>query len=449
MADNKNMDQIWPEWNWEINLNDLNASKLTWWSNETLDDIANNSEEWSIIWRINDNNNWDDYTDVDLRTSWKSLIKSNNLWTSKHTKIITLSIIAIIITSLVWFIFYKYDKYILDYWNWIENTTDKVVTFYENAKERIYKTIWKEYKKSGSSIDLIGINWKRELTNLIQSDQWYIYKKETIKNSMPSFLNSVVENASKVDETKKQITENWFFSSELSEIITKDESITSIQDSLTAIEAIKFNSAITVFSKLDTFVDSLSKEIWMSKEEIIKNMENITNRWEKDINLYIKNCQLNTFETNSDCNNVWDFDKYYELTEDTEFNTKFFKTLIQFIDDKLEQSEIPSFSIKFQSYNKQNNELTFEIEINTFKEDEEEFAKKWILSPHSFMLNCLVNNLKLSRAIISETIETKTIKITNEKIEIWDTVFVVNKSKKTFTVPIKNENQIEIDDFIY
>jgi len=178
-------------------------------------------------------------------------------------------------------------------------------------------------------------------------------------------------------------------------------------------------------------------------------MNKITKRWERDINLYIKNCRLNTFEVDYNCNSVWDFNKYYELTEDREFDTKFFKKLIQFIDEKLEQTEIPSFKINFRSFNKQSNELTFDIEINTFKEDEVELAKKGILSSHSFILNSLINNLKLSRAIVSETIEVRTIDVNQRTLNVWETEFTVNTSNKTFSVPIKNENQIEIDDFIY
>ncbi|MBO4517252.1 hypothetical protein J5751_07730 [bacterium] len=49
---------------------------------------------------------------------------------------------------------------------------------------------------------------------------------------------------------------------------------------------------------------------------------------------------------------------------------------MQFVDSRLEQTEVPSFSIKFKSFNPKSKELTFDIEINTFKEDEIELAKK-------------------------------------------------------------------------
>jgi hypothetical protein len=70
-----------------------------------------------------------------------------------------------------------------------------------------------------------------------------------------------VDNAKHLDETKKHISTYGFFSDKLSNIITQEESITSIKDSMSAIESIKFSSAISVFSKLDTFLDSLSREM--------------------------------------------------------------------------------------------------------------------------------------------------------------------------------------------
>ncbi len=438
MADTINNQNI-NNWSWAIDLNDLN-------NNDTA--AKENNQNESLIGKINDDNLTENYEGIDLRQV-KSTISNNTLWISKNAKLMTLFVFIILITWAIWFIFYKYDKYVIDYSNWIENSRNSIVDFYEKYKEKIYNIIWKEYEKPNTSFDISDEVWKRNLTNLIQSDKGFIYKKETIKNSLRNLFGSINENTQKLDDAKKQLSSNWFFADKLSHVISDNESITSIQDSLTAIEAIKFSSAITVFSKLDTFIESLSKELWMWKEEILTNISKITKRWERDINLYIKNCRLNTFEIDYNCNSIWDFDKYYELTEDTGFDTKFFKKLIEFIDEKLEQTEIPSFTIKFRSFNKQTDKLTFDIQINTFKEDELELAKKWILSAHSFILNSLINNLKLSRAIVSEWIEVKTIDVVQRTITIWTTIFTVNTSNKTFSVQIKNENQIEIDDFLY
>lgn len=429
-----------PTENWTINLDNINIENTS---------TNNDGQEESPIWKINYDSWSGEYQGVDLRQIKNGLTKNKWIWLSKNAKLIALFFFIIVLTGFTGFVFYKYDKYIIDYSNWIENSKNSIVDFYEKSKEKIYNLIWKEYERPESSIDISNDIWKTNLTNLIQSNKWYIYKKETIKNSLRNLFNSINENTDQLDNAKKQLSSNWFFADKLSHVISDDESITSIQDSLTAIEAIKFSSAISVFSKLDTFIESLSKEVWIEKEEILEKMNKISKRWERDINLYIKNCRLNTFEIDYNCNSIWDFDKYYSLTDEPEFDTKFFKKLIQFIDEKLEQTEIPSFTIKFRSFNKQTDKLTFDIEINTFKEDELELAKKWILSAHSFILNSLINNLKLSRAIVSEWIEIKTIDVVQRTLTIWTTIFTVNTSNKTFSVPIKNENQIEIDDFLY
>lgn len=430
---------------YEINLDSLNkkiSSQKNSWNN------------WmSVIWKVNYDEN---YENIDLRNIW-NLNNNRKKWRSRSAWVIFL-LFLIILFCATWFMFYKYDKYIIDYWNWIEDSTNKIVETYEKAKEKFGKTkekvyglIWKSYiyEEPITTIKLDDENWKETLKQLINSEKSYIYKKETLKKSTNEFFNSVIRSANHLDETKKHLSSFWFFSDKLTNIISDNESISLIQESLTAIESIKFSSAISVFSKLDTFITSIYKETWLEKDTILDKINEITKRWEQDINLYIKNCRLNASELDFQCNNIWDFDRYYALTEETWFDTRFFKYLMQFVHEKLEQTEIPSFTISFNWFNPDSNEMTFDIEINTFKEDEIELAKNWILSPHSFILNNLINNLRLSRVIISEFIKIESITVNQVIKTFWTTEFIVNSSQHSFTVPIKNENQIEIDDFSY
>ena len=213
-------------------------------------------------------------------------------------------------------------------------------------------------------------------------------------------------------------------------------------------EAIKFSSAISVFSYLDTFTTSLVQSLWIDKNEIEEKVSKVTDRWETDINTYIKNCYLNPFESDYDCDYIWDFDEYYKNLND-DFDTKFFKELIKYTDSRLEQSEIPSFTISFKEFNQKDNEITFDIEINTLKEDEAELTKKGILSPHIFILNSLLNSLRQSRFIVWDDISVKTLNVTPNTYIIWSSEINVNRSVNTFTVRIKKENAVEIDDFVY
>ena len=438
------------------NYSNMNLDDLSTKTNETQStsmDEKNNVAMTTQVKQpedVNYNNDYEnvDVENIDLRNIWIENVSSKKKKNYRVTYLVLLFVV-VVITCVIWVFAYKYDKYIIDYGNWIEGT-NKISDTYEKVKEKIYKLVWKEYQKPVTSIKIDDENWVLTLRQFLESNISYINKKETLKSTTQSLFNSVINSANHLDETKKHINNYWFFSDKLSSIISDDESITSIQDSLTAIESIKFSSAISVFSKLDTFLASISKEIWFEKEEILAKMESISKRWEKDINLYIRNCKLNAAELNDyQCNNIWDFDKYYELTEDSWFDIQFFKYLIEFIDAKLEQTEIPSFSIKFDSFNQQSKEMSFSIEINTFKEDEAELAKNWILSPHSFILNSLINNLRLSRVIVSELIKIESIRVDQVIKTFWTTEFVINTSSHNFTVPIKKENQIEIDDFSY
>jgi len=426
--------------NAEINLDNLNDTFEQNWINLEWQEGL---EQESAIGKLN--SNVKDF-EVDLRHTWNAAASNMHKIYWRHNNLL---IFLMILIGAVWVLFYKYDQYIVDYSNWIETTNNKISNTYEKIKKKVCNLIWLEYNEEITTVKLDGDNGSTVLKDLIQSKKSYISKKETLKNSVRDLLSSIINSTNHLDETKKHVSTYGFFSDKLSNIISDNEAITSIKDSLSAIESIKFSSAISVFSKLETFVERLSKETGHTKEQILSNIDKITKRWEKDINLYIKNCYLNASEIDFNCNNIWDFDKYYELTEEENFNTSFFKYLIQFIDNRLEQSEVPSFSIKFKSFDPKNKELTFDIEINTFKEDEIELAKKWILSPHSFILNSLINNLKLSRVIVSEPIEIKSINIEQRTLVFGTTEFTVNTSNKTFTVPIKKENQIEIDDFVY
>lgn len=406
------------------------------------ENIGWNQGQWSVIWKINSDGS------VDLRHYWNDSVFANrrkrNYW--GHNWL--LFFLTLLIWTIWWFVF-RYDQFIIDYSNWYWNADNKIFINYEKAKEKVYSLLWKEYEISYDAIDLSNDKWYDYLRSLLQSDRSYIYKKEVLKTSTDNLFRAIISNANRLDETKKHVSTYWFFSDKLSNIISEDESISAIQDSMAAIESIKFSSAISVFAKLDTFVETLSKELWMDKSAVVQNMEQISDRWEKDINLYIKNCHLNPAELDYNCNNIGDFNKYYELTQDSGFNVSFFKKLMQSINEKLEQTEVPSFSIKFKSFNPDTKELIFDVEVNTFKEDEIELAKNWILSPHSFILSRLMNNLKLSRAIVSEFISYSSITIHQRTIKVWSTEFTVNTSQKTFTVPIKKENQVEIDDFVY
>ena len=153
---------------------------------------------------------------------------------------------------------------------------------------------------------------------------------------------------------------------------------TSIKKYLLSLEIIKFSSAIKVFGYLETFVSSLSNALSKTPTEVETSMHTLADRGEKDILTYLNNCYLNPYEVDYDCNLVGDFDRYYTLIdkEDKSFDTNFFKKMMFYVDTKLEQTDLPSFSITFKRYDPTQKQISFTLDVNTFKQDEIALIKK-------------------------------------------------------------------------
>ena len=443
---------------WSINLNELNNWILNNVNNFDVNKDINVNvnlnttsdsetvDEWVMLDKLNIQEEAPKVEqDIDFTINEDEISKKKKHYHIRYRRIFTLSMSVIIISALVSAFCYFYNDYITN--NLAEADSNNTYKFVETAKDFI-NTYTKDIIKPSFDIDLLWTNGKAELDDLISSNLNYIQKRSLLKTNVSNLSNNIISNYANLNTIKKNISRYGFFPKDLENIISESESISSIQNSLTALEAIKFSSAISVFSYLDTFIDSLSQSLWLDKQQVKSSIQQIASRWESDINLYIKNCYLNPFEIGYDCNYIWDFDKYYDIVGDN-FNTKFFKELMKYTDSKLEQTEVPSFVISFKEFDQESNEMTFDIEINTFKEDEVELAKWWILSPHIFILNSLINNLKQSRFIIWNDISIKSIDVNPKTINIWFSVFNVNNSTNTFTVHIKKENEIEIDDRVY
>ena len=153
---------------------------------------------------------------------------------------------------------------------------------------------------------------------------------------------------------------------------------TSIKKYLLSLEIIKFSSAIKVFSYLDTFVSSLANVLGIPVTQVESTMKMLVDRGEKDILVYLNNCYLNPYEIDYECGLVGDFDRYYALVdkEKTQLDTSFFKKMMYYVDTKLEQTDLPSFSITFKKYDPTQKQISFTVDVNTFKQDEVALIKK-------------------------------------------------------------------------
>jgi hypothetical protein len=150
----------------------------------------------------------------------------------------------------------------------------------------------------------------------------------------------------------------------------------------------------------------------MPPAQVQAQMNTLDARGEKDIKLYLNDCSLNPFEIDSSCNLVGDFDKYYSFFDkDAPFDREFFKKMISYIDIKLEQSDYPNLSIVFQKFDPLQKEISFTVEVNTFKQDETSLIRQGIMNPHIFVVTQLLNLLKQSLFVIGGDINTKQLKV--------------------------------------
>ena len=285
---------------------------------------------------------------------------------------------------------------------------------------------------------------------LNQKNLSYVQKKDILQKALNDFSSVFVAKNQKLSSLKEDVSKYGFFSQEIYNLLEKQTETISIKKYLLSLEVIKFSSAIKVFGYLDSFVSSLANALNAPINQIQTNMQNFANRGEKDILVYLNNCYLNPYEIDYDCNSVGDFDRYYNLIdkEKTPIDTIFFKKMMYFVDSKLEQSDLPSFSINFKRYDPNQQEISFSVDVNTFKQDEIALIKKGIINPHIFILSNLLNLIKQSVFVVSENIDAKSIKITPKVIKIGSSIFNVNNSTMDFILPIQKSAEREISDYI-
>lgn len=228
-------------------------------------------------------------------------------------------------------------------------------------------------------MSLLGSGASSHLDTLIQDkDLNYIQKKDTIQQAFNTFSTRFIANKQQLTTIKENISQYGFFSQEIYDLLEDQSYATSIKQYLLSLEIIKFSSAIKVFSYLDTFVSSVASALNITPTAVETNMHSFAERGEKDILMYLNNCYLNPYEIDYTCDLVGDFDRYYTLIDNTstKIDTKFFKKMMYYVDVKLEQVDIPSFSIVFKKYDPTQKEISFTVDVNTFKQDEIALIKK-------------------------------------------------------------------------
>ena len=344
------------------------------------------------------------------------------------------------------------------FWKYLGEKSQADISHLSTITEKTSKS----YDEYGQTLGLFDLQkyenlnvdeWAKEkITKIIKDLSLnYVQKRDILQSVANKIGTSILDLKWKIQQDTNALNKDWFFPEELVWILKQDNAVGSIQRSLLSLEVVKFSSAIKVFSLMDTFLSSMVSDFGYQQSEIKKILNELIERGENDIQNYLNYCYNNPYEP-VQCNIIWDFDKYYQLRENSTgekpFNTSFFKKLMEHIDKKLEYSNVPSFSITFNSFDGKSNSIAFTVEVNTLKEDEYVLLKQGIKSPHIFIVSELIQLLKQSTFIVGKAIDAKDIRVTSKPITIWGSKYMVNNSVKTFTLPIQKNTEREIFDYV-
>jgi len=357
--------------------------------------------------------------------------------------IIGISALAMVLTGL-------YSKYVSS----SVSTTPTNQTFTEKVKS-FTKTISKhtninDYAAQSERTDILtNDHAEKTAKDLIQNkDLNYLHKKDILEKNMQILIQYTIQNAQTLDNIKKEIVKYWFIPQQLHNIIETKQWTNWIKTRISLMENIRLITAFKAFSYMESFVQWLTNNLGKDPLLIENKLKKVIVDWENDIIIYTNTCFLNPYEINSNCTTIWDFDNYYKIIDtQREVDTEFIKQLATYIDNKLQETDIPTFSITFQKFNPKEEKIDFVIDLNTHSQDEIALNKQWILNPHVFIATNIINLLKQSLLVIWEDIKADQIKTSPKTIRVWSTIFTVNNSSIKLSLPIQKSIQREISDF--
>lgn len=463
--------------------NTIDLSKFSLWSETPEPDIENSifQETESTIWQeeqqseseknnfiaqlnaIQENNEPDiDIANIVIEDSKPKNEQTNILWDSwiweqaleqkvnKKIEKIMVAYIVIGISIISIFIISLYNKYIsatVD--STIENQTlvEKMKTITKTISEHTNINDYALYSKETN----IMINDKADTKTkeIVQSKKLnYLHKKDILEKNMETLVDQTIKNAQKIDKIKKEIIKYGFIPKQLYDTVETKQWTNGIKKRIALMENIRFITAFKTFSYMESFIEGLANNMNKDISTVEAQIKKAVIDAEKDLVIYTNTCFLNPYELTNNCNVVWDFDNYYKII-DTQRNvdTDFIKQLAAYIDNKLQETNVPTFNIDFLKFNPKEDNIDFIIDINTSTQDEIAINKKGILNPHVFIVTNLINLLKQSLLVIWEWIKADQIKTSPKIIRVGSTVFTVNNSTINLSLPVQKGSQREISDF--
>lgn len=317
---------------------------------------------------------------------------------------------------------------------------------YKKVKEFLWFNVSYQTPIVWASNETLSVN---EILNAEDID--YIEKKDMLSSYVSDLVRNAQDRADYAEQLKQDIAKQWFLPEELELLLSEDQAIDTIQRSLNALEVIKFSTAVKVFSYMNTALATISEMIrwsWASPENLYNLFVQLWSRWEKDISAYVYMCYLNPFEINVDCGTIWDLDTYYTMIKDNSLDIKLLKNSMSAISQLLEKEDTTLFSITFNWFNAEDENIQFNVEVYTSQEDEKSLMEQWKKNPNIFILTNIINLLKQSSFIIWADINTKEVNVDQRSINQWWLTRTVNYSTMDFTVPIQKDTEREIFDYV-
>lgn len=388
----------------------------------------------------------------DTNDSLATLNKGSQYEIKRYNKWFIIAIIGIAFFGALSFMSYLFYQY-LDLKSQPEFPQNKM-----RVQDRVQKTS-DTYDEYGT---MLGLFDKEQYSNLSLSREWetgakkvlndgklnFVQKKDLLQKSLTTLEEEIIATKTDINELTENLNKDGFFPQDLVDILKENNAVGSIQRSLLSLEVVKFSSAMKVFSLMDVFVSSLADTLGYTKSDIREKLNELIERGERDVEYYLNVCYNNPYEPVK-CDKIDDFGEYYKkIREESDFDTSFFKTLMEFIDNKLEYSNVPSFAITFNSFDGKSNSIGFTVEVNTLKEDEYALVQQGVKSPHIFIVSELIKLLKQSTFIVGKAIDAKDIKVSPKQITIGGSKYTVNNSVKNFNLPIQKTTDREIFDFV-
>ena len=352
----------------------------------------------------------------------------------------------------LWFLFYQYIEFQK---SWVVGVTwASYMPWVDSKYDFVVRTLQLQPIDKYTAQQVVTTNTNKDniVERIIQDQEIdFITKKKILTPWVSLLYRDIASRFDNFESLKNTAWQQWFFPQKI-EVISNNNNWfnNSIQKAIVSVESIRFAVALKYFSLIDSFIGQLSSFASMNKELVSEKLKTFVERGEKDIYLYVSSCYLNGYELWISCSSIWDFFNYYKYTDTSmsKDDLRLFLLTMDIIEAKLENTDFPSLDVSVRNIDTQNNTINLSITINTFKEDEAKLTlSDWILNPHIYLITSIVNHLRESRYVLTNSINVKQLVVDKKKVRVWGQIVNVNTSSFDFILPLQNEVQREIYDF--